>query len=623
MNSLTQKINELIKLYLKSGRFKFNKKDIGGYDELVVNRIIIESNDTLKLNIHSEIFNSVLLQFIEKEQKSKLPNNIHDAFKFIDDFDESKRNENNIKIRNAYEDIVKGQKIYILKKFKAENIAKPKEFLFELKDFDSREPHLYNFERIFFLYLPHSEYSTNEIADICITAWDIQQANSSVISFLRDYANINKDNANKLLNFLNEKNAPVRIISQLLISLYNASDVEALNKAIALKESSPLESFIALGRLDYRNVKDIEQAFNTIEPLDYSDKDISSEQAYFSTQLIEHSNTPKEIKEECFKYLVDIIEQGTDEIANNVFNHITYSLNEYEDEKYNLLWVYIAKTKNINVLKHFFYYFKDPKYIFHFIIQHYKLKPSYQFPIHNFRDGLHHAWQNSQEKTEDLILNLFKYNLTWAVLGVKIILSQGLEIYRINFLKLKEKEHQINAIHSLCANPFAIDKLLPVLLPLRKSKHVKVIETLQSELAHRVFNSYYETLYELIKKELSENKEDKDFLKPITEALEKYYELKELKASIKDLDPIENEKDLMELYYRLEREEQAKSMKNIDKGEGAFLQFFGKSVVIVKGNSSKIGDGRIFPLATIQLSMLVDRNAYINPDLFEHNLNIL
>ena len=101
-----------------------------------------------------------------------------------------------------------------------------------------------------------------------------------------------------------------------------------------------------------------------------------------------------------------------------------------------------------------------------------------------------------------------------------------------------------------------------------------------------------------------------------------YNQLKEQKESINDLNPQENERDLMDLYYRLEHEENAKMMNRVQQGKGTFMEMV-KNVIIVRGNSIKYDEKEPSPLTTIKTSMLVDSDSYKNPDLFEHNLNTL
>jgi len=622
MTSLNKEFIKLFDtLFKKNTRF-FNKSEFENFDELLLNEVVRENKDNpelLDLNTNCHFFET-LLMFIELETKKEIPKNISDSFKSIDDFDKRKRKEIGTNVINAFDDIFQGLKIHALQQFEKNKNENPKEFLLSLGNWDSRENHLYNFERVFFKFLPRSNYSIEEIAEFCIQAWNKEEMETSLIDFLRGYGTINIEKAKELYNILDEKNCPLRIIAHLLIGNYNAGDIKALDVAFDLREKDLLESLIVLGRINYLNKNEIERVFDSIEPINFSIKNIAIEQAYLLLHLINNKETPKDILEKCFKLLVDLIGKETREIVDAVFHSITYHLDKYESEKYALLHKYLSKTQNFNIVKRFFSNFKDPVYIFELIQHSFSANPNFRFPIEIFQDGISHAWRENQEKTEGLILNLFNQHPAFSILAVKIILSARSGIYKIDLLKLDNKESQTNAIKSLCKSPVYFDKLVPVLLALRKSSFKEVVELLQKELADKVFQTYHETIYELILKEISNSSTDKEFMKPIKKALDNYNELKQLKESIKDIDPVENESDLMQLYYRLEKEEQAKMMNKINEGEGSFLQFV-KNTTIVRGNSWKIGDREVSPLGNIESKMLIDGSSYLNPELYESNLD--
>ncbi len=623
--TIETKINSLLDLFFKRDNIQFDKKEIDGFNELLSNGIIKKhkkNTEIFTLNSYSKEFNTYLLKFIERKTKKELPKNVSEAFKYIEDFKDDLRKKHKINITNAYDIIVKGFKIFILQKFKNENIIEPVDFLFELEKTENRNHYLYNYESIFFMFLHYSDYTTDEIAEICIKSWNNKLIESSIISFLRDYANTSIDRANKLLNDLNEKDIQIRMISHILIGLYNAGDNNALEKAIKLKDSNLLDCFFILGRLNYSSEKEIEKIFKLIEPLNFANKEIASEQSYLIFQIINNSKATKDLKKKGFGFLVSLLEKATPEIIENVFHGVINYLKNYEAEKYDLLSIYLSKTKNFGVIKNFFFNFKNPKYLFDLLIHSFSANPNYRFPIEIFESGIHHAWQNNKEETEKLILSLFNQHPAFSILAVKIILVARRDIYKIDLLKLENKNAQINAIKGFCKSPVFFDRLLPVLLSLRNSIFKEVKDFLRQELAHKVFNSYHETIYELIVRNIGNSKKDKQFILPIKKALDAYFELKKLKESIKDIDPIENERDLMELYYRLDREEQAKMMNKINEGEGTFMQFV-KNTVIVRGNAWKIGSREISPLGNFESKMLVDGSSYLNPDLFEHNMNTI
>ena len=101
-----------------------------------------------------------------------------------------------------------------------------------------------------------------------------------------------------------------------------------------------------------------------------------------------------------------------------------------------------------------------------------------------------------------------------------------------------------------------------------------------------------------------------------------YSKIKEVKNNNKHLDPLENERTLVELYYRLEDENKAEMINEISNGKDSILGEMTKSVIIVRGNSWKLeGKDEITPLNLIRSSSVLDSRAFKNPDLFESNLN--
>lgn len=622
MNLLETKINLIVDILLKENKMLFNKSEIGDCKELISVNILKESEDNIDIVVltPNELFYEHLLKFIETQEGKQFPLEFSGAFKCINDFKENKRKEYKISIVNAYDKIIKGLKTYVINKFKREDIADPREFLITLKDIEKKENHLYSFERIFMNFLPYSGYSATEIAEMCIQLWDKESLNSSVINFLREYGRISIEKANDLLIDLNSKNSPLRMASHLLIGLYDAGDRKALEMAIKLKEVDCQESLFVLARIKYANEIDIEKIFKSILPLNFEDENVTSEQSYLLFNLINSSASSEEIKAKSFQALANFLEKGTDKVVDIVFLGIKLHLEGFEGDKYNLMLMYLSKTRKIEILKDFFNDFKNPQYVFDYIIANFENNPQFRFKIELFRNGISQAWQTNQIVTENIILDLFKQDPLFSILAVKIIQSSHHGIYSVDLLKLSDEKSQMNAIKGLCKSPIYFDELLPILLELRKSKFKKTREFLQSKLIEKVFYSYHESIFKLIENQISDSEEDQKFIKPIKESLDNYFEVKKIKESVKDIDPRANESDLMELYYRLEREENAKIMDRSRNQEG-FLSHLAKKMIIVKGNSWKHGEQEVRSLAEIRSEMLVDAESYLNPDLYEINLN--
>jgi len=621
----SKSIIEFIKYYFKTRRTQFKKTEVLNYIELlklgVLNKLDGNS-DLLELNSNSIELNKVLLEISENKLGRSLPIDISEAFKFANSFEKHLQKEFDCeRVINSFSHVIKGLKGYVLLKLHNENGLSIKDFLFSIQDEEKRENHLFSFERFFFRFLPSSDYSNKEIILICTELWKNERKKHDVITFLRDFGSQNIKRAKELLDYSSKNSIPTYFISDLLIGLYNAGDKNALKKAVAFMSSDKRIGIGILGRIKFKSEVDVEQAFNCITPLDFKNIDIARQQSYLINSIIETDITPIEIKEKCFKCYVDFINKGTSEIIELVYYDV-YTLKDNETRKYDLLHLYLSKTANFKVIKDFFDYFNDPKYVFDIMMRLFNTKPDFRFSIDLFQNGIRHAWQTNPIETERLMLDLFRNQSVFGTLGVKVLFSSFQGIYFIDLLKLEKEEFQITAIKSICKFPHSFDILLPLLLPLRNSKFKNIKQILQKELAKKVFNSYHNAIYELIEMSVEKSRKDKLFLKPIKKALDDYHKMKKLKESIKDLDPVENEKDLMDLYYRLEREESAKMMDEVKKGKGTFMGML-KPVVVVRGNSIKYNQKDPVRMAKIESRMLIDGNSYKNPDLYEHNLNEL
>ena len=474
---------------------------------------------------------------------------------------------------------------------------------------------------MFLKFLPLSKYSTEQIFEILTKLWQNQHNRPDIIMSLREFPKVDIQKGKQLLQYSNKQDDLLLFSYDLLIGMYNAGEISILENIIQLKDKNFNACLSILGRIEYLNGQDIERAFSQIGNLSYGQAEIAGHQSYLIRNIIENKNTQDIIFRKAINLYSDFLQNSTDEIVNIIFQDIS-CLDQCEAEKYQLLYLYLNKTGNFGVIKQFLYGFTNPKYIFDIMMKLFSITPDFRFSIDLFESGIIHSWNSDQISTEKYILDLFKQHSAFGILAVKVLFVGYTEILYVDLLKLEKAEYQITAINSIVRYPHSFDKLLPLLLPLRNSMYKEVREYLQKEIAQKVFFAYHGTVFNLIQKNISNSKEDKAFLKPIRKALTDYNKLKELKASINDLNPEENERDLMDLYYRLEHEQHAKAMNEANQDKGTFLEMV-KSSIIVRGNSFKFDDREPTLLAKIESSMLIDGSSYLNPDLYEHNLNIL
>lgn len=619
----SQIIKGFINYYFNTRQPKYSKNDINDYELLIEYGVLYFINgdyNNLMITWNSKELQTVILGLAEAKLQKKIPLDVSEAFKFIDEFETILKKENNVKIFNAFNKVINELKSYALSMLSDRGIN-IKKFLLSLSKESERENHLYSFEQHLFDFLPNSNYSEKEILEIVEELWSNEDRRHDVITGLREFPNRNLKKSKQLLSFCHENEVSLDFISDLLIGLYNSGETSMIDSIYKLKDKSIIHCLKILGRINYQSEKDIENTFNQIGELEYENIEIASQQSYLISNIIKNENTKDSIKENALNLYAEFLKNGNDEIVKRVLQDISFIKN-HEADKYNLFHLYLSKTQDFSKIKRFFSDFTKPAFIFDIMMRLFSYTPDYRFSMNLFKNGINHAWSINQKETEKHILHLFKQDSIFGILGVKIILSANLGIYQVDFLKLENAEHQINVINNTCKHPHSFDKLLPLILPLRNSKLKGVKEHLQKHLAKKVFSSYHEVIYNQIETNVNKNKKDTEFLKPIKKALDGYNQLKEFKASIDDLNPYENERDLMDLYYRLEHEAQAKMMSEVNSGKGTFLEAV-KNTIIVRGNSWMIREGEVSPLGKFESSMLIDGSSYLNPDLYEHNLNII
>jgi hypothetical protein len=622
-NSEKQIIVDFIKLYLKAQKLQYSKEEIPQYKSLIDSGVLYEvknNKNVLEFAKDSVNLQKIVLELAENKLNTALPKDVYKAFKFIDDFDESLKKEYNCeRVINSFSTLIRGLRGYALLTLHKQGID-IKTFILKI-DEEKRGSSLHYFEGAFFDFLHHYDYSENEFFEVFTTLWNKTERNHSVRTGLRKLPSKDLKQSERLLEYAYHNNEPLEIIAELLIGVYDEGKISTLKKIIDIKDKNNILCINTLSRIDFNSTKDVNKAFEQIGELAYNNALLARQQSFLLSSIIKNENTTEGIRKRAFKFWQNFLENGENEILNQVFQDVNF-LEGYEKEKYGLLHIYLTRTKNFNVVKDFFSFrFDDPAYVFDIMMRSYNAKPDYRFPMELFENGIRHGWNTNQVETEKHILNLFKHGSAFGVLGVKTIFSAYHGIFQVDLSKLDKVEHQITAIDCICKHPHSFDILLSLILPLRNSKLKGVRKHLQEHLAYKVFKTYHRSLYEQIKESIGNGKEDKGFLKPIKKALDDYEKLKELKESIDDLNPYQNERHLMDLYRRLEHEAQAKMMQEVNQGKGTFMEM-AKSTIIVRGNSWMIREGEVSPLGRIESKIQIDSNSYLNPDLFEHNLNL-
>lgn len=427
----------------------------------------------------------------------------------------------------------------------------------------------------------------------------------------------------KLLTIGKKKDRNVKFLMSLYVFLYNSGKTIYFSDILNLTKSDKLAALRGIAKIQFQSSEQIAKILDVLLPLELIDIKLARIQISIISTIARQIEGSEVLRNRVLENYLRFIEDGTTEIREMVIYSI-YSLKGEDMMKYKLLWAYIAHSNNNKIIEDYFYNFDDPLYLFDFIQRSFSFKPTYRFNVDLFRRPINHFLNTQKEKVEEFIIDLFsdEENPIMGLLAVKIFLICNPSIQDLNLLKIKTAQGQINGLNRLIYWPHSIDKLLQPILSLRNSEFEEVRQTLEDGLKEKVFFSYHETIIPLMEKCLTQSENDLRFLDVMKEVVEQYNQLKDIKSSIKDLDPNENEKDLMDFFYAIEYENRAKMIHNIP--ERGFLASLGKSSIIVRGNSFK-HEGREtpLPLARIETRILVDSEVFLNPELYESKLDML
>lgn len=583
-------------------------------------KVLIYEQEKLLLNFESEILNKELIKILESSLGTKLSENIPGMIKDIDEFGAFLHKKyavgNN---RTAFLNLIKNLKVYFLI-FKC-NKLEAFDFLNEILNTNENRPrNLASFEEIYFLFLFHSNYDIKTIYSSCIETYMKSKYQSKhIFSYLKKLVNSKLLQSKQFYEYGLENNIQqyAGFAPTLLSEMYNISDREAIEYSKKLLQLDRAEAFKTFSHFNLTSFQEVEKIYNLTKDLDCKTVNEIDQQTFLFCKLIENLNSSHEIRNECFNKIVILLKSENLEIVNLTFHNITYCLENHEKERYQLLYIYLDNTKNFKIIKDFFYTFKTPNYLFDIVLKDFDAK-GLRGSSDIFDDIISHFWNESKNEVELLIQNMFSQR-RYCLLALKIILSNNSDFpYPINFLDLKTEEAQKNAIDGCSIFPYSIDKLIPLILKLRESKFTNVRKHLSKELTSLIFETYHESLFELLMPHLSKVK-DRKLIASLNNAVAEYNNLKEKKTKVKDLNPWDNEKNLIDLYYRLEHENQAKMSKNFP-AKDSFLSM-AKGTIVVRGTAWKLEEkDEAFPLQIFKSSLLINSRAYKNPNHYENEL---
>ncbi len=617
---LTDSISKLLHHHFAHYKSSYLKTEIKDFVLLLSKGILTKNSDeTYSIDFDSDFVNEVLSVIAETLLSKSLPIDIADAFAYANEFRDALKTYAPNAPFNALSPLVKGFRSFVLKR-RNENLDVYNFLLVLLASKEKRPNHLLNFEAAFLNFLPFSGYSQEIIFTSCCAISDTnKERNHDVYKFSLAIGQSNRDVAIGLYEYglaYGIINYP-GFAPNLLVGLYNSGFENAFSLAINLLSLDVIEGLKAFAGFDFKTATEVEEVNRLIEGID-GEANVINSKTWLMCKLVQNEMLPDHLKAENLQRLHEFVKSENHDIANAVFENVMYSLDEFEDDKYAMLISYLNNTKKFDVLEGFFYRVKSPKYLFIILVDLYRDK-GFRMSLDRFENAIVHYWGESQTETEDLILELFE-DRSLSFLAVKIMLcGHGLPLH-LDVKKLTAELPQMHAVESLCDYPHSVEKLIPIALRLRNSKFKSVKTFLRQKLEYLIFNTYHESLFEIVKSELSPTS-DKQLLHLLKKSLNEYKKMREFKMKVKDLDPRQNEQDLMDLYYRLEHESQAQMMK--EGNNRGFLSAL-RGVTVVRGKAFKSDDDKqIVPLQLFQSSLLMNGEAYKNPIAFEQKLENL
>lgn len=623
---INNELNEIVSHCISSKSLEFTTKQFIVPVAFIENKSIIsDDSEKYSINHKSEIINGILLDLAEQTLNKKLPKNFSDAIKFVKEFEnEIKKPETNVSWAGLIE-LTHGLSAHTLAKLHNEEGQNLPEFVFQIiYQLEKREHHLFAIERYFSLALPFLNISSEDLLEILKQYVNSDKSQHSLIIFSKDLAQCKPLLTIELFELIEKDDSieELKVIpASLIIGLYNQGDSSAFSRALNLFSNHPDQTIHFLGRINFKNQADLKTALAYCDKIDSSNFNLVKNSIEIYSNILKSTFIEKETKELCFIKLQEAFEIDNVEFKNTILDYFSYWIVGCESERYSFLLTNLGKTENKDFIKHYFDNFKDPSYFFDFFQKMYQALDQ-KLNMDYFEHGLSHFWQTNQEKTESFLLAfLSSESVEWRKAGVKLLNSKYSGIYNVSILKLSTEIEQLRCLEALSSFNLTFESFLPVILPFRNSTFPKVKKELQGILSFLVFESYHDSLYNLLTTSLGTSKADKSFLKPIKKALDNYHELVKIKDSVKDLDPVQNERSYMDLYYRLEHENKAKMMDSIKNEKSGLMSLFGRNKIIVRGHSWKLeGRDEVSPLGRIEHSVMVDSRVYKNSELFENNM---
>lgn len=610
-------IKEIITKSIEEKKSALPKKD---FDVLITSGTLNPytediPTDRFRLDYDSLVVDEVLLRKAKEILGRDFPANILGALQFVNQICEEIRKPN---IRTFwYEHLESGFETYALIYLNHIHGVDVSAFLYAItkEDRDQEIPlrvYEHNYTGAFSHINDNIEtsyqtieffYSKPDSAHFALSCVDkIAKKNPAKAAMLYDYAKVNKAERYD------------RLLPALLIELYPIDRELYFKEAIELHGKDPVQGLSAISFYKYQDATEIEKAFTFISDEKKDDTNYKRVLVDFYCRLIENLATPATLRSECFALLRELFIKTDDEQVKLWLIRRISMVNGNDGEKFGLLPDLLAYNAQA-VLNNFFDYFENPSQLFGLVKDGY-LHHGMRVNLDLFKHAISMQFHRHPEACENELLKMLTHDLAIVrYAGVQILTSNVGRAYNVDFLKLDE-EGQERVIETILFQPIGIEELLPLILQLRNSPFPQVQELLTNQLVSLIW-AYDRHLIEHVNRHLDvTNPADKQLQGKLEEGYKTYATEKQLRNSINEFNPSQNEVDPLRLYFRLEAEKNAEIMERASSN--SFFTELAKTITVIRGNAFKSeANPAITKLETISTSRLVDQRYYVDPEYYE------
>ena len=361
---------QFLDLCFSTRKLQFDISQISDYSVLIEKNILTKVNKQLvEVNVNSIVLNKIFLEYVENKLNRKIPQQIIEAFAFIDEFEKQAKAEHNYEnILNAYSQLIDGLKSYVFYLFHSEKIVDVFDFFKKLPQKEK-----YHYDKHIFQTILQIDIAVENVYEI-LSLIKSDEYITQVPDFCYSLGKVKSNLATELFEYSLQKkdDNDFYILSNILRGLYEVDNKLSFSKTKTLLKINPTLSYFTLGRLKYTNKKHILESFKIAENANITDTDSLLQIPYIYKSLIENAHTPDKTKQKCFKKLEELFAIENEQLRNGIFMDLRL-MNGYEKERYKILVnTILSKSWNhFTMINDYFRNFSNSDYFFELFVNMY------------------------------------------------------------------------------------------------------------------------------------------------------------------------------------------------------------------------------------------------------------